>query len=461
MTNLSGINLNNGSAVGAKREGMESPSHSLALMPKYDDYKRTPVDWIESIPSHWNFWRFKYLLKEINIRSTTGSEELLSLSKYKGVIPKDSLAERAGAAESLVGYKKVFINDLVINKMQAVNGLLAVSKMEGITSPDYSVYRPKDPDLIDYRYLGYLLSMPEYLGEFKRRVTGVMEGFIRLYTDDLFAICSILPPHDEQTRIANFLDKKTAQIDDAIAIKEQQISLLKERKQIIIQQAVTQGLDPNVPMKDSGVDWIGKIPEHWEVRRAKYIFKKENRPVRLEDDVVTCFRDGQVTLRTNRRTEGFTFATKEHGYQGIRKGDLVIHAMDAFAGAIGVSDSDGKSSPVYSACTPVKGVKVNPKYYALYLRNLALGGFIESLAKGIRERSTDFRYKDFSELFFPLPDIETQNKVVLEIEKSHQEIDGGISVLTKQIEKIKEYKTSLINSAVTGKIKITPEMIEQ
>ena len=183
--------------------------------------------------------------------------------------------------------------------------------------------------------------------------------------------------------------------------------------------------------------------------------KKLTRPVRDEDGVVTCFRDGEVTLRTNRRTDGFTIATKEHGYQGIRKGDLVIHAMDAFAGAIGVSDSDGKSSPVYSACVPHYSISVNPKYYALYLRNLAVGGFIESLAKGIRERSTDFRFNDFAELFLPLPDYETQCQVVSHIENEHDKADTGIKHLVEQIEKLKEYKTTLINSAVTGKIKVS------
>ena len=103
--------------------------------------------------------------------------------------------------------------------------------------------------------------------------------------------------------------------------------------------------------KDSGEIWLETIPSHWDMRKAKWLFKREERPVRPEDDIVTCFRDGQVTLRSNRRTDGFTNALKEHGYQGIRKGDLVIHAMDAFAGAIGVSDSDGKSTPVYSVCT--------------------------------------------------------------------------------------------------------------
>ena len=164
--------------------------------------------------------------------------------------------------------------------------------------------------------------------------------------------------------------------------------------------------------KDSGIQWIGRIPEHWEIEKAKWIFLKADRPIRPNDGIVTCFRDGEVTLRSNRRTDGFTNALKEHGYQGIRKGDLVIHAMDAFAGAIGVSDSDGKSTPVYSACIPRIKNRINVHYYAYYLRNLALAGFIESLAKGIRERSTDFRFADFAELLLPFPKLEDQERIV-------------------------------------------------
>ncbi|MCX9487280.1 restriction endonuclease subunit S [Vibrio cholerae] len=429
-------------------------------MPKYEAYKDSGVEWLGDIPSSWEL-KPGFVAFSENKRNNKGMKEntVLSLS-YGNIVVKPEEKLVGLVPESFETYQLVEPDDIIVRCTDLQNDKVSLrtglAKNKGIITSAYLNLRVKNG--FDARFLHYYLHALDTTKVLYKFGSGLRQNlsFLDFKRLPIFEI-----PEDTQKLIANYLEKKTAQVDDAIAIKEQQISLLKERKQIIIQQAVTQGLDPNVPMKDSGVDWIGKIPEHWEVRRAKYIFKKENRPVSLEDDVVTCFRDGQVTLRTNRRTEGFTFATKEHGYQGIRKGDLVIHAMDAFAGAIGVSDSDGKSSPVYSACTPVTGVEVNPKYYALYLRNLALGGFIESLAKGIRERSTDFRYKDFSELFFPLPDIETQNKVVLEIEKSHQEIDGGISVLTKQIEKIKEYKTSLINSAVTGKIKITPEMVEQ
>ncbi|MBV7309882.1 hypothetical protein KVY11_14540 [Acinetobacter sp. CWB-G5] len=201
--------------------------------------------------------------------------------------------------------------------------------------------------------------------------------------------------------------------------------------------------------KDSGVEWIGHIPRHWEIEKAKWIFLKADRPIRPNDGIVTCFRDGQVTLRSNRRTDGFTNALKEHGYQGIRKGDLVIHAMDAFAGAIGVSDSDGKSTPVYSACIPRIKNRINVHYYAYYLRNLALAGFIESLAKGIRERSTDFRFADFAELLLPFPEIEDQERIVAFLDQKTSEIDQAIVIKEQQIALLNERKQIVIQKAVT------------
>ena len=201
--------------------------------------------------------------------------------------------------------------------------------------------------------------------------------------------------------------------------------------------------------KDSGVEWIGSIPADWQLEKAKWLFTKADRPIRKDDEIVTCFRDGQVTLRKNRRTDGFTNALKEHGYQGIRKGDLVIHAMDAFAGAIGVSDSDGKSTPVYAACIPRRCETVNPYFYAYYMRDLALSGLIVSLAKGIRERSTDFRFNDFSNLTLPLPNYDQQTLIANFLDQKTAQIDAAIAIKEQQIELLKERKKIIIQQAVT------------
>ncbi len=203
--------------------------------------------------------------------------------------------------------------------------------------------------------------------------------------------------------------------------------------------------------KPSGIQWVETIPSHWGVERAKWLFDRVERSVRPEDDVVTAFRDGQVTLRTNRRTEGFTNAIQEHGYQGIRKGDLVIHAMDAFAGAIGVSDSDGKSTPVYAACVPREEYPVNSYYYAYLLRYMAHSGYIESLSKGIRERSTDFRFAEFRELPLPIPDKDEQDRIVTFLDQKTAEIDAAIAKKERLIELLDEQRQAIITNATRGR----------
>lgn len=197
------------------------------------------LEWIGGIPKGWEVKRLKYLLSELNIRSQTGKEELLSLSKYNGVIPKSELEERAGGAESLIGYKLVKENHLVINKMQAINGLIAVSKISGITSPDYSVYFSKNEEELKIDFLCHLILQPQYLAEFKRRVRGVMEGFIRLYTDDLYDVPISLPTLSHQEIIVKEIEAQTLKINNVISVYEQQIVKLKEYKTVLIDNVVT------------------------------------------------------------------------------------------------------------------------------------------------------------------------------------------------------------------------------
>jgi type I restriction enzyme S subunit len=199
--------------------------------------------------------------------------------------------------------------------------------------------------------------------------------------------------------------------------------------------------------KPSGIDWLGEVPEHWEIKRAKYMFILAKRPINDNDEIVTAFRDGEVTLRSNRRTTGFTNALQEIGYQGIKNGDLVIHAMDAFAGAIGVSDSDGKCSPVYSCCIPKKNI--DNYFYARMLRTMALNGYIQSLAKGIRERSTEFRWSDFKEQYLSVPSIEEQQFIVKFLDTETTRIDKLIKEKEHFIELLEEKRQALITHVVT------------
>lgn len=206
-------------------------------------------------------------------------------------------------------------------------------------------------------------------------------------------------------------------------------------------------LKPYAEYKNSGLPWIGQVPEHWKTERAKWLFTKMTRSVRAEDEIVTCFRDGMVTLRKNRRLRGFTEATVEHGYQGIRKGDLVIHGMDAFAGAIGVSDSDGKGTPVYNVCLPSEGV--NARYYAHLIRVMSQSQWILALAKGIRERSTDFRFETFGNQRITLPPPDEQAAIVRFLNWANGQLEKAIRAKRKIITLLNEQKQVIIHRAVT------------
>ncbi len=212
---------------------------------------------------------------------------------------------------------------------------------------------------------------------------------------------------------------------------------------------MTDGRWPRYPeYRDSGVEWLGEVPGHWAVERAKFLYQRIQRPVDEDDDVVTAFRDGTVTLRSNRRTEGYTFAIKEIGYQGVRVGDLVIHAMDGFAGAIGVSDSSGKCSPVCLVCLP-SGTEVVSEYYAAALRNMAHTGYISALSKGIRERSTDFRFSEFKEQCLPVPPRSEQRAIATFLDHQTARIDTLIAKMERLLELLEEKRTALITRAVT------------
>ena len=210
--------------------------------------------------------------------------------------------------------------------------------------------------------------------------------------------------------------------------------------------------------KNCNIPWIKQIPSHWMTKRAKFLYKKEQRPVREEDSVVTCFRDGVVTLRKNRRTTGFTEAISEFGYQGIRKGDLVIHVMDAFAGAIGVSDSDGKGTPIYNVCTAYGDS--NNYYYAYALREMARAGFIQSLYRGIRERSSDFRFDVFERQYLPVPPREEQDQIVRYLDWQVSKINRLIAAKRKRIELVKEHFSVRIANIVCNGLKPNTPMRE-
>jgi type I restriction enzyme, S subunit len=303
----------------------------------------------------------------------------------------------------------------------------------------------------DVRFLRYILIHAASQGWFDvlcNRAT------IAHFTVDKFREMWLWAPSlDQQKTIADFLDNETLRIDILINEKELLLTLLAEKRLAIISHAVAGGLISKTPRQGSGLPWLGEIPEHWRIERAKYLFKQSSLPVNEEDEIVTCFRDGQVTLRKNRREEGFTNAILELGYQGIRAGQLVLHSMDAFAGAIGVSDSDGKCSPEYIVCDPVSEEIVND-YYGYLLRTMALSGFIQASCPAVRERAPRIRFNDFGEMFFPVPPLDEQRAIVEHIETEAKKLDDLRAETEHTIGLLKERRAALIAAAVTGQLNV-------
>jgi type I restriction enzyme S subunit len=237
---------------------------SLMQMPKYEDYRDSGVEWLGAIPSSWGVKRMKYLYRDFSKKGMPNAE-LLSVTQDQGVVPRTWVENRmVMPSGNLESFKFIEIGDFAIS-LRSFEGGLEYCHYNGIISPAYTVLKRKLYNL-EKRYYRALFKSHSFISELQTSIVGIREGKNISFQELSYSLMPI-PPILEQTAIAAFLDRKTAQIDQVVAIKEKQIALLKERKQILIQNAVTCGLDPNIPMKDSGVGWIGKIPAHWEVKR--------------------------------------------------------------------------------------------------------------------------------------------------------------------------------------------------
>ena len=410
------------------------------------EMKDSNYGYLGIVPQSWKVDKIKYHLKALGMRNP-GNAQVLSVYREYGVIPKDSRDDNHNVtSEDTSNYRYVRKGDFVINKMKAWQGLMAVSRYTGIVSPAYYVYQFTD-DALNRGYFHYLLRSKLYAAEFARISGGIRVGQWDLSAYNFENTMLLIPSLEEQGKIATFLDSQCSEIDAISADIQKEIEILEQYKRSVITEAVTKGLNPDAEMKDSGVPWIGKMPANWTCIKGKYILKYMQKPVKTDDGVITCFRDGEVTLRSNRREDGFTMADKEIGYQGIDVGDLVVHGMDGFAGAIGISDSRGKASPVLN----VLDSRQNKKYIMYYLRSMAYGDVFAALATGIRVRSCDLRWNKLSVLLYPVPPLEEQAEIVQYIEDTLNKVNGVIGEKKQQLTVIDSYKKSLIYEYVTGK----------
>ncbi len=411
--------------------------------------KPSGVEWIGEIPEEWEVSRFKYVC-EINtefVDPRTGEYDELphigpgSIEKYTGRLTEYKLVKEDGL---ISGKYHFYPNEIVYGKINPQLGKVAFPQFEGLCSADaYPIHTFEGKMLTKY-LLYYMLTKPFIDATI---LESLRMGMPKINSEDLMKLRILVPPLSEQTRIAYFLDSRCARIDAVIEKTRASVEEYKKLKQSVITEAVTKGIRPGRKMKDSGVEWIGEIPEEWGVRKGIWILKRLERPVNEDDGVITCFRDGEVTLRSNRREEGFTFSLQEAGYQGIDIGDLVVHGMDGFAGAIGISDSRGKGTPVLN----VLDSNQYKKYIMYYLRSMAFNGVFLALATGIRVRSCDTNWNKLKELPYPLPPIVEQKEIADYIDYRLAELDVLIDQKNNLLMELDSYKKSIIYEYVTGK----------
>jgi len=423
----------------------------------YDTYKPSGVEWLGDVPAHWKALRGTYVFKIINERSKKGQEELLSVSEHHGVRPRSVSNVNMFMAESYEGYKLCYPGDLVINSLWAWSRGLGFSKYKGIVSTAYSVYRA-DHINYDVTYLNYLLRIENYVAQYLIASRGIWISRLLLSDWSFLRLPILTPPKEEQTRIANLLDEKTALIEKGIEIKQKQIELLKERRQILIHNAVTRGLNPHVKMKQSGVEWIGEIPEHWEVKRLKDICLlnidslAENTKADYEFKYVDI---SSVNLQNGIfQTEDYTFKNAPSRARRIAKeGNTIISTVRTYLKAIDFIDNE-KSSYIYSTGFAVLQPKksIYPQFLAYFVRSDAFTEQVTVNSKGMSYPAINST--DLSRLTIVHCGWEEQKEIVSYIETMSSKISTAISFKEKEIERLREYKATLINSVVTGKVKI-------
>jgi type I restriction enzyme S subunit len=410
------------------------------------EMKNSGVQWIGEIPQTWKIAKVKDAFMRKNSKARQENPIILSLAR-SGVKVRDISTNEGQIAASYYEYNPVDIDDLLLNPMDLYSGAnCSLSKVKGVISPAYINLRYKKD--VWPRYYDYYFKTQYWTMAFWAHGKGIsFDNRWTLSTETLMNYLIPVPAFEEQKAIADFLDTKCGEIDGLLADLDAEVKTLAEYKKSLIAETVTRGLNPNAPMKQSGIPWADTIPSHWKIQKGKYTFKLLQRPVKEDDGVITCFRDGEVTLRSNRREDGFTMSEKEYGYQGIEPGDLVVHGMDGFAGSIGISDSRGKGTPVLN----VLDSDQNKRYLMYYLRNMAYGNVFLAMSTGIRVRSCDLSWKKLGDIRIVLPPVEEQEAITAFLDQKLEAIQEAITTKQDQIEKLKAYKASLIYEYVTGK----------
>lgn len=414
------------------------------------EMKDSGIEWIGEIPENWRVSKFKFHTQPKSSRNP-GNAMVLSLYREHGIVIKDSRDDNHNKTSlDTSKYRYVEIDDFVVNKMKAWQGSVAVSDYIGIVSPAYYVYRITDKGIYP-RYLHHLLRNC-YKDEFMRLSGGIRVGQWDLPANELENTLILKPPYAEQQSIADFLDSKCVEIEGLSEDIEKQIATLKEYKKSVITQAVTKGLNPNVEMKDSGIFYMASMNAKWNLTKIGYICRKLSRLFTSEDTALICSNSGKVLVRASDVTG--KMVSEDNAMQGIHAGDIAIHGMDTWHGAIALSEYDGKITRVVHVCDSTE----ENRFIVYYLQHLAFQGVYKLISNGVRGNTSDFRSWDkVCNIWIALPKTREEQKNICDyLDEKCKSIEEIIEGKQKQLEVLKEYKKSLIYTYVTGK-KAVPE----
>jgi type I restriction enzyme S subunit len=426
----------------------------------YPEYKDSGVEWLGEIPAHWDVGRLKTLLsvsRERNGVDPVG--EMLSVSGYRGVEPKKYDAEeRKRSDDELIDYRVVRVGQLVVNTMWLNHAGLGVSDLEGHVSPAYRCYHIAHR--FERGYLHHLLRSAVYIGRYCGLLYGIRPNSLQIKNHDWDSLELIVPPREEQRAIAAFLDRETARIDALVAKQERLIELLQEKRTALITLAATKGLDPTAPMKDSGVEWLGEIPDDWEVAPV-YARYEVALGKMLDASRVTGQCSGRylrnVDVQWDRvNTEGLPemdFAPWERERYGLRPGDLLV-CEGGEVGRTAIWREQGKDFFYQKAIHRVRARSgnENPRHFYYLMYTLAKGGvFVAGGNPNTIDHLTAVQLRHYRLPFAPP---EQQRVIAAFLDRETAKIDGLIEKVRKAIDRLNELRTALISAAVTGKIDV-------
>jgi len=419
-----------------------------ALKP-YPKYNATQSPWLQEIPDSWDFRRAKTILNERNEKGFP-NEPLLAATQSKGVVRKENFETRTVLAQKdLHNLKLVQVDDFVIS-LRSFQGGIEYAREKGIISPAYTILFPFDSR--NQRYLSWLFKSKDYIDNLKLHVTGIREGqnidYVKLSRSRI-----PIPTRSDQKAIVRYLDYMDRRIQKYIAAKEKLIQLLEEQKQAVIHQAVTRGLDPDVPLKPSGVEWLGDIPKHWELSQGRgcLSIKKQVNTGMIESKVLSLSY-GNIVIKPKEKLHGLVPESFET-YQLIYPGDIVCRPTDLQNDKkslrFGLSQEQGIITSAYLRFTIKENI--NEDYVYLLLHAYDILKVIYRLGSGLRQ---NLSWDDFKSLPILLPPLPEQEAIVEFVNKIRIETKYSIDRLEQEIDLLNEYQKSLISNIVTGKIDI-------